>query len=356
MCTKINIFTQTAAQARKAEEEKQLKEAQLAKEIADKEEKARAESLRMEREIMKKNMKKERKTFRDLCKSNNYYINDDKETVDHMSAVEKICEVLKLVELQELNKDLPNGGRQKFVDIMTETENRLEEERKALLESQKDSSKQSAKSGSSGGSPKWTQELIQLLIKSVNFFPAGTNQRWEVVANFVNQHGVFEDQRRFSAKDVLSKAKDLQSSDFSKSSLKMAANQEAFDKFEKDKRKPANSVENTEISMSFDASKVVVNGKPEKTPKPQVSNGEAEVKQQPKPVEKQEDKKEDIPWNKTEQELLEQAIKTYPASTPERWDRIAECIPSRSKKECMKRFKELVDLVKAKKAAAQKGK
>lgn len=346
---------QTAAQARKAEEEKQMKEAQLAKEIADREEKARAETLRLEREIMKKNMKKERKTFRDLCKSNNYYIKDDKETVDHMSAVEKICEVLKLVELQELNKDLPNGGRQKFVDIMTETENRLEEERKAQLETQKDSTKQSAKTVASGGSPKWTQELIQLLIKSVNFFPAGTNQRWEVVANFVNQHGVFDDSRRFSAKDVLSKAKDLQSSDFSKSSLKVAANQEAFDKFEKDKRKPANAVENTEISMSFEASKALVNGKPEQSSKPHVSNGETETKPS-KPVEKQDDKKEDIPWNKTEQELLEQAIKTYPASTPERWDRIAECIPSRSKKECMKRFKELVDLVKAKKAAAQKGK
>jgi hypothetical protein len=45
------------------------------------------------------------------------------------------------------------------------------------------------------------------------------------------------------------------------------------------------------------------------------------------------------PWTAMEQQLLEQALKTYPASTPERWDRIAECLPTRSKKDCMKRYK-----------------
>ena len=38
-------------------------------------------------------------------------------------------------------------------------------------------------------------------------------------------------------------------------------------------------------------------------------------------------------------QLLEQALKTYPASTPERWDRIAESVSTRTKKECMKRYK-----------------
>jgi DnaJ family protein C protein 2 len=34
----------------------------------------------------------------------------------------------------------------------------------------------------------WNSDDLQLLIKAVNLFPAGTNQRWDVVAEFINQH------------------------------------------------------------------------------------------------------------------------------------------------------------------------
>ena len=54
-----------------------------------------------------------------------------------------------------------------------------------------------------------------------------------------------------------------------------------------------------------------------------------------------------------EQKLLEQALKTYPVNTPERWEKIAEAVPGRTKKDCMKRYKELVEMVKAKKAAQE---
>ena len=60
------------------------------------------------------------------------------------------------------------------------------------------------------------------------------------------------------------------------------------------------------------------------------------------------------PWSSDEQKLLEQALKTFPSSTPERWERIAEAVPNRSKKDCMKRYKELAETIKAKKAALAK--
>lgn len=60
------------------------------------------------------------------------------------------------------------------------------------------------------------------------------------------------------------------------------------------------------------------------------------------------------PWSTEEQKILEQALKTYPSSQPDRWDRISECLPARSKKDCMMRYKELVELIQAKKKAQAK--
>ncbi|CAF4876613.1 unnamed protein product [Pieris macdunnoughi] len=323
---------QDAVQAKKAEEERLLKEAQLAKQKAEEAERAKIEAARAEREMQKKNLRKEKKSLRDLCKTNNYYAQNDEETVSHMAAVEKICELMKLMELQDFIKELEGNGRSSFLKTMKDTEDKLEAERHALFENKKVEEHRTKKSAALKAPVEWSVEMTQLLIKAVNLFPAGTNQRWEVVANFLNQHGTFTDERRFNAKEVLNKAKDLQSSDFSKSSLKKAANEEAFDQFEKDKKKVTSTVDDNSISKN-DTSKVV-NGISPKV------NGDV------KPP------KEEKSWTKTEQELLEQAIKTFPASTADRWDKIADCIPNRSKKDCMKRYKELVELVKAKKQAA----
>ena len=45
------------------------------------------------------------------------------------------------------------------------------------------------------------------------------------------------------------------------------------------------------------------------------------------------------PWTADEQKLLEQAMRTFGANVPDRWDKIAECLPCRTKKDCMKRYK-----------------
>ena len=82
----------------------------------------------------------------------------------------------------------------------------------------------------------WTENDLQLLIKAVNLFPAGTNQRWEVVANFINQHTNTSNTVKRDAKEVLAKAKDLQSTDFSKSQMKEQANKKAFDNFIAEKK------------------------------------------------------------------------------------------------------------------------
>jgi len=191
---------------------------------------------------------------------------------------------------------------------------------------------------------------VQLLIKAVNLFPAGTAQRWDVIATFINQHsnggaGVV------TARDVLNKAKALQNSDHSKSTLKTHANEAAFQSFEKSKK---------EVQTTND---ITLGDTPAESKENVKQNGGVHVNNQEQQQQQAEPKQNGVAsapttngvssktWTKEEQALLEQAMKTYPTTTPDRWDCIAACIPNRSKKDCLRRVKELVELVNSKKEA-----
>ncbi|XP_011213556.2 dnaJ homolog subfamily C member 2 isoform X2 [Bactrocera dorsalis] len=314
-----------AAQAQKAEQERALREAQLAKERAEKAEQKRIEQIRIEKEQMKKVLKKERKTLRDKLKEAKYYGNNDKETLKNMEGVEKICEMFNLTELQELNKDIEKKGQNAFFVALKTVEKKIAAELEELNQTQQKKVTKNEKEVKKNDV--WNNENMQLLIKSVNLFPAGTSQRWDVIAAFINQHstaGV-----TVTARDVLNKAKAMQNSDFSKSSLKTQANDTAFENFNKSKK-------DVQTCNDITVNQPVVNN---------VNNVEANVSNKSTAAPKT--------WTKEEQALLEQAIKTYPISTPDRWERIAECIPNRTKKDCLRRVKELVELVNSKKEAQQ---
>lgn len=342
---------QTAAQQKKEEEDRILKEIQQAKEQAEAAERVRIEVKRQEREAVKKALKKERKILRDTCKANNYFTDDSEKNLHHITTIEAICETLSIESLEELNKNIRNNGKNAFLKAIQEHETKLEKERQEVLNAAKQKPSDEKISSVIKIAPEWNEENLQLLVKSVNLFPAGTNQRWEVIANFINQHGTFkQDSNQFTAKLVLAKAKDLQNTDFSKNNLKEQANKKAFDTFKKDKKSVLN-VDESGISKKME--EVSLNGLTNGVKK---SSSKEEMKEALKDKEANSRTEKFVrfdilPWTASEQQLLEQALKTYPTSTPERWDRIAECIPNRSKKECMKRYKELVETVKAKKAA-----
>lgn len=309
---KADAVRQKIEEEQKAVREAAEKEARI-KEEARKIEEAKQKALKSERDALKRALKKSRKTFRDLCKENNYYIGENEsDLVKHMEFVEKLCEALGPKELDELCLSLSDKGREGFLLKIKEEEERIQKE---LQKISLGSGKQVNGGGSNKGNP-WASADISLLIKAVNLFPAGTAQRWEVVANFMNQH-TKNGRLPVTAKEVLSKAKELQSSEEYNTFLKRAANSKAFDNFEKTKK--GGSLE-VETSQRFDAP---------------VDNNEA-------------------PWTADEQKLLEQALKTYPASTDERWDKIASTVKSRTKKDCMRRYKELVQMVKAKKEGMAK--
>ncbi|XP_076041313.1 dnaJ homolog subfamily C member 2 [Oratosquilla oratoria] len=317
---------QDAIRQKQEEEERLKKEAEEAerkkREAEEAELKAKQEAEKKEREAIKKAFKKERKTLRTLCKEHDYYTADKEERVTLMADVELLCEALELLQLEELNKQLTSAGDDRgkgHCAIMKEVK-----EVRVKIQREKDeiaaaAAKGSGSSGSggdgAGGTRTWSQEDLQLLIKAVNLFPAGTTKRWDVAAEYINQHSTSGINR--NAKEVLNKAKELQSSD--QAQMREAANKAAYQNLEKS-HKVASTISDSKASQRYD------------TPQDMLGMNPAS-------------------WTAEEQKLLEQALKTFPASTQDRWDRIAECVPNRTKKDCMRRYKELVEMVKAKKAA-----
>eukprot|EP00091_Calanus_sinicus_P019621 TRINITY_DN498_c0_g1_i11.p1 TRINITY_DN498_c0_g1~~TRINITY_DN498_c0_g1_i11.p1 ORF type:complete len:244 (-),score=99.76 TRINITY_DN498_c0_g1_i11:243-953(-) len=223
------------------------------------------------------------------------------------------CEQLRnLVERLEKDK---TKSREVFIREMNKLNNKMEEER---IEEAQMTGKTSAE-GSSKSGAEWGTEELQLMIKAIKLFPAGTVNRWEVCAEFINQHN---DSEPRTPKEVISKAKEMQSGNFAMSSLKEEVNKMAYENLQKGQNKKVLEIaaKESEASQRTETSAEMMG----------INNST---------------------WNPDEQKLLEQALKTFPASTPERWDRIAEAVPNRSKKDCMKRYKELAELIKAKKAA-----
>ncbi|XP_043944450.1 dnaJ homolog subfamily C member 2 [Protopterus annectens] len=305
-------------EAKEKQKQAELEAARLAKEKEDEEARQQAIQAKKEKETQKKAIKKERQKLRVFCKNWNYFFNEEAESVKMMEEVEKLCDRLELSSLQSLNEVLAYATKE---DAKAAVEKEIEEvnaqiqKEKEEAEAQLRQASRSAEQSSGGsGSKNWPDDDLQLLIKAVNLFPAGTNSRWEVIANYMNLHSSNGIKR--TAKDVIGKAKSLQKLD---PQQKDDINKKAFDKFKKEHAAVPPTIDNAVPSERFEG-----------------PGGE-----------------NSSPWTADEQKLLEQALKTYPVNTPERWEKIAEAVPGRSKKDCMKRYKELVEMVKAKKAVQE---
>ncbi len=57
-------------------------------------------------------------------------------------------------------------------------------------------------------------------------------------------------------------------------------------------------------------------------------------------------------WSTQQQKALEAALVQFPKGATERWDRIANKVPGKTKEQCILRYKAVAEMVKKKKEAA----
>jgi DnaJ family protein C protein 2 len=144
----------------------------------------------------------------------------------------------------------------------------------------------------------WTSEEVQLLTRGMQKYPVGTNRRWEIIQGLVG-----------GSKTV------------------------------------AQVIEMSKIV----ASKKVVEVKeliPSKTKNYQAAVPDVDYERSAvKPAETPDE------WSGEQQKQLEEAMRKFPATLPpaERWAKIAECVPGKTKQQCVARFKYIRELIAKKK-------
>ncbi|XP_062522627.1 dnaJ homolog subfamily C member 2-like isoform X2 [Corticium candelabrum] len=296
---------QDAARAVAEQKEKAAQEAEAAEQKLreEAERKAREETAaaKKERESKKKELRKERKNFRTVCQKQNNFSENESEIPQRAEQIEVLCQVLSIDRLQALRLQIEKGSSDEAKKAFLHEMDKVKEEERLQRESaSKREPQQTAKQPHS--KTRWNEEELKLLVKAVQRYPAGTINRWEQIASFITAHVPSSTK---TPEEIISQVKRQQSLD---DSLKLEANRTAFSKFDQEHISRVSS---------------------------------AAVSQEPT-------QRYDGRWSAEEQRWLEEALRTVPTSAADRWDRIASHV-GRSKKECMKRCKELVKMVQAKK-------
>lgn len=229
------------AEAAKQEalERERMEQLRLAEEKQQKEreeERARAQAalVKKEKDAAKKVLRRERKAFRAMCKAHNYYggAAEGELMAGRMQELEGLCECLTVEQLQALNEQMSGGSMEEGQAAVEAALCAMKQREEAELAAQARVNQGGAlgtKIGVKDGTDKeWTRDQVQLLVKAVSLYPAGTNKRWEVIASFINNHSP-EGSKSKTAKQVINKVKSLQRVE---SSQKEAENSQAFQHYQ----------------------------------------------------------------------------------------------------------------------------
>lgn len=200
---KKRLEQEQAENIRIEEEEKQKR---LAEEEGEK--RKRAEEKK-QRDQTKKESKKLIKAIEEVFRQHEYFAVNPKDKIRHIEELDKMTKMLSLNEIKEFKDEIDKcdavAEKQNiFLKRLDQINRVIEEERKQSMMKRNSTSDNNA--SNKYKVPQWTESEIKLLVKSVSMFPAGTKDRWEVIAQYMAQHS---DQKR-DAKQVLNKVKQIQ--------------------------------------------------------------------------------------------------------------------------------------------------
>jgi DnaJ family protein C protein 2 len=165
----------------------------------------------------------------------------------------------------------------------------------------------------------WTRDELSLLAKATTKHPPGTRNRWEVIAAFIGTR---------TAEEVLAKTKDLQANSEASAVASKVQPEDAFQSFQAHKR----ALKPDEAKRMADAVE------------PAAASTAAVAAAAATAAPAAEEKKEEAPsapWTPADQAAFEAAMRKFPSTVEGRWDLISKELGTRTKKECMQRFKEL---------------
>ena len=238
--------------------------------------------------------RKEKKQLRDLCKEANYF-NDaaSPANLKQVEQIETLVEYLPIDDLKILNEKLKEENADQRSIVLAEVKKMDEQMQQSRLELSQQSSSSSATSTSNSTSKiKWTSDEIELLVKALRTYPAGVQNRWVVVQEYVKRCGGNPNR---SVQDIMQKAKDIASG-------------------KKEVEESTSSLDN-----------IALNAHKQST----ILENQAKLNQLTLSERDDPDVPTTAPWTLDEQRIFEQALRTYPATLgATRWDQIAECLPT----------------------------
>jgi hypothetical protein len=260
------------------------------------------------------------------------------------------------------NGNQQNGGEshaQKcalFEEYFRQFDAELEKERARQLEAAKaKSAADRTKEDEGASNAEWTFEQVQALIKACSIYQVGAKNRWEVIAAYVNAHCRTKHGAVVNALTAHAKAKEVLTNE---KDVRALADQHRLAQLRSDLQN-RNVLETHDISERYDDVASSANGTSEQngaasasSAQPGMGKSQSSASLSDKKAGASSDKK--TVWTAEEQKRLEEALRKFPGKDDTKWLAVAEHVGTHTKDECMRRYKELCEMVKAKRAGATK--